>query len=199
MRAFRGAAMAAMMVLLAGCLPVTTTAPVGSTAPSGGDPALAGTWRVVPQKGREDGPGYVHFIAGKNGALTALLVDTGKPGAESGEWSVYRLTTARLGGHAYANARMVSENGKPVRAEDAARNIPLLYEAKVDGTLVFRIIDEDAAKATITAGAIAGTIAPGKNGDVVLTAAPEALDAFLASDQGAALFKEDLLVLKKVE
>ena len=60
-----------------------------------------------------------------------------------------------------------------------------------------RLGGEEAAKAAIASGAIAGTVADGKLGDVELTATPQKLDAFLASEKGAALFTEKLVTLKR--
>ena len=59
------------------------------------------------------------------------------------------------------------------------------------------LLGEEAAKAAIASGAIAGTVADGKLGDVELTATPQKLDASLAREKGAALFTEKLVTLKR--
>ncbi len=92
-------------------------------------------------------------------------------------------------------SRSSSEDGTPAKDPDA--NIPILYRFGRDGTLTLYLMGEKSATAAIASGAIAGTIATGKSGDVQLTAPPDKLDAFLASDEGAALFSEKLVTLKK--
>jgi len=59
-------------------------------------------------------------------------------------------------------------------------------------------MSEDAAKAAIQTGAIAGTIEPGDLGDVSVTADPDDLDRFLTSDEGAELFTEKFATLTKM-
>ena len=198
MKVLRIAFVLAAALFAASCLPVTTDAPVGTTAGRGADPALIGTWKAVPEKPNQGGPQFVHFIAGKDGAMTVLLVDTGKRRSD-GEWSVSSASAAVLGGRHYLNVRALSENGKPAEGADAERNVPLLYRFDDDGTLRVFLIDEDKAKAAIEAGTIEGRIEPGDYGDVILTAPPAKLDALIAGDDGAALFTQKLLVLRRVE
>ncbi len=187
---------AALALMLAGCLPVTTKSPVGTTVGLGADPALIGTWMPVPDKDTDDGaPGYFHFFRNEDGTLAALLVSTGNA-KKTGEWSLYRITTARIGGRDYMNVRAVSDNGKTTTDSDLG-NIPINYRLDDDGTLSLYLIDEDAAKAAIASGAIEGEAGKDKSGDAVLTASPEKLDAFLASEAGQALFRRKLAVLRR--
>lgn len=201
MRAFRSLTFlcAGLSLLLTGCLPVTSKAPVGTTVGQTVAPALIGTWRPVPEKGKKDEsrpPGYFHLIADRDGTITALLVSTGDAARKTGEWSRYRVTNATLGGHHYLNVQIVSDNGKPSKDPDA--NIPVLYRFGQHGRLTLYLMNEKGAKTAIQSGAIAGTVTEGKYGDVQLTAPPDKLDAFLASDQGAALFSEKLVTLRKL-
>ena len=189
---------AGLALMLAGCLPVTSKAPVGTTVRQSADPALIGTWRPVAEKTKtkDNGPpGYFHLIAAKDGTITALLVSTGAAAKKNGEWSLYRAAGATLGGHHYLNVQIVSDDGTP--AKDANANIPVLYRFGKDGKLTLYLLGEEATKAAIASGAIAGTVADGKLGDVELTATPQKLDAFLASEKGAALFTEKLVTLKR--
>lgn len=200
MKAFRTLTIlcAGLGLLLTGCLPVTSKAPVGTTVGQGTDPALIGTWRPVPGKGKKDEngpPGYFHLIADRDGTVTALLVSTGEAAKKNGEWSLYRVASATLGGHHYLNVQIVGDNGKPSKDPDA--NIPVLYRFGPHGRLMLYLMSEKGATAAIHSGAIEGRVDEGKYGDVQLTATPEKLDAFLASDQGAALFTEKLVTLKK--
>lgn len=193
---------AGLALILAGCLPVTTTAPVGTTVGLGADPALIGTWMPVPDKDGDkdsngDAPGYFHFLKADDGTLTALLVSTGNA-KKTGEWSLYHVTTASLGGRHFMNVRIVSDNGKADKDGELG-NIPVLYRIDDDGQLSLYLIDEDKAKAAIADGKIDGTIGKGSSGDAVMTASPETLDAFIASDDGATLFTEKLVTLRRAE
>jgi hypothetical protein len=58
-------------------------------------------------------------------------------------------------------------------------------------------MNEDATKAAIKAGKIKGDVGQGQFGDAVITADQAALDAFIASPQGAALFSEKFATLTK--
>ena len=203
MKALRFALVLGAMLFAAACLPVTSKTPIGTSAGPGTDPALIGTWLLRPEKGtlgaEEDVPGYFHFLADKDGTMHVLAIATGKDAKTPGEWSVFAASAVHLGGHDYLNARALLDNGKPATGNDAENTIPLLYRFKEDGSLVIALLDEDKTKAAIEAGKIEGTVEDGPFGDVTLTASPEKLDAFFATDEGAALFTENLLVLKPVK
>lgn len=195
---------AGLCLLLAGCLPVTTSSPVGSTAGLGADPALIGSWKVIAAKGTaaaedpSEGPGFVHFLRGEDNRLTAVLIAAGSAAHKTrGDWSVYSISTATLGGRRYLNARAILESGKPAKAEDADGNIAMLYRLEADRLTIY-LMDDDKAKAAIAAGEIEGRVSDGKFGDVTLTATPQALDAYITG-AGAKLFTQKLMVLKKVE
>jgi hypothetical protein len=190
----------ACTLLLAGCLPVTSKTPVGTTAGLGTDPALYGTWighsEDQPDKGRTDkGVVYFHFLQGKDGALSVLWVAAN--GLADDSWESFSASTAKLGANRYMNAAMTSENGKPTDDQLKNANIPLRYTLK-GKKLTLYLLDEDKVKAAIKAGKIAGTIEPGDSGDVKITADAAALDAFFATPQAAKLFKV-FVVLKKAE
>lgn len=189
---------AGLALMLAGCLPVTTTSPVGTSTGLGADLALIGTWMPVPEKDSQpDAPGYFHFFRAEDGTLMALLVSTGSD-KKTGEWSLYRMTSATLGGRHFLNVRAVSDNGRAAKDADLG-NIPILYRIDVHGRLSLYLIGEDKAKQAIADGAIDGTAGEGHGGDAVLTASAEKLDAYLASDDGAGLFTEKLVTLKKAD
>ena len=188
--AIRGLAFGLAALLAASCLPVTSKSPVGTTVGLGADPLLLGTWKSTGK----DAPGYFHFLRAENGTLTVLTVMPASPKGDS-EWSRYTATTATLGARHFLNAREVSNNGKA--ADAGAPNIPLLYTVDAAGAVALYLIDEAAAKDAIAAGRIEGTIEDGDYGNAVLTAAPGKLDAFFARADGAALFKEKLVVLTK--
>ena len=118
-------------LLAAACLPVTSTAPIGTTAGLGPDPALAGAWKAAPQAD-DKGPTYLHFLAGADGGMTVLIVSHAHDKGGSG-WSEYRVTAATLNGHHYLNARALRPDGKPVSDATATRNTPLLYTLSAAG------------------------------------------------------------------
>jgi hypothetical protein len=185
----------AMALVASACLPVTTTAPVGSTVGFQADPALTGIWRGEQTKG--EGPVFMSFYPQTDG--TTSVVGMSAPGkSDSGGWAVYSLQTSTLGPYHFMNAREVSDNGKP---SDSSANgtFPLLYRVNGDGALVIYLLDDNATKAAIQSGKIAGTVQQGQFGDITITAAPADLDAFMQSPAGRALFAKPLLILKKVK
>ena len=203
MKPFKLAFALGAALLAAACLPVTSKTPVGTTAGLSADPALIGTWKPIPEKKKdgekdEGGPGYIHFLVAKDGTMTALTVSTGKAGAEKteGDWSVFAAGAAALGAYHYLNVRETFENGEPAKDKDAL-NTPLLYRFDRGGRLTLYLINEKAAKDAIAAGKIEGTVETGDYGDVTITAAADKLDAFFASKDGAALFTEKLVTLRR--
>jgi hypothetical protein len=185
----------AAALLLNACLPVTTTTPLGTTAGLGGDPALAGIWRGQEEDGK--GPAiYFTFFPQSDGTIKVLGFE--EPTKDGGSWSVYGVRTTTLGANHYMNVAELEDNGTASDPKVAATNIPLLYRIGTDGALTLSLIDEDAAKAAIKAGEIAGKVETADNGDVVITAPAAQLDAFFASAQGRALFKKPFGILHKV-
>jgi hypothetical protein len=182
--------------LLAACLPVTSKVPVGSTVGLKPDPALLGTWKARDANGDE--PAYVHFIGNNDGTMTALLVSP--PQKENlGEWSAYALRVATLGENHIVNAQEVIANGKPSDGPLAQQQVLLLYRATGRGNITLYVMDDKATAAAIKAGAIAGEIDPGENGDVRITAGEPALDNFMRTPQAAKLFGKALVSLTRIE
>ncbi len=181
-------------VILAGCLPVTSKKPVGTTAGFKTDPALFGTWKGHSGDEQDQRDAFFHFLKNKDG-LTAAVVEAS--GENDDEWTIYDVHTAVLGDHRYLNAIVVMSNGQTPEDKLKGANIPLLYVIK-GRTLTLYLFDEEKVKAAITAGAIKGTIEPGDNGDVAITADASELDAFMAKPETATLFKA-MLVLKKAD
>lgn len=184
-----------LCVMLAGCLPVTTKTPVGTTTGLGSDAALYGTWkgRNFDDKNAKDA--YLHFMKGKDGAITALLAYA--RGESDDGWTVLKLHTAKLGDHRYMNAVETFDGDAPATDEYKNANIPLLYTIK-GRTLTLYLFDEAKVKEAIKAGEIAGTVAQGDYGDVTLTADAAALDAWLARPEAVKMFKA-FLVMKRTE
>ncbi|HEY4941680.1 MAG TPA: hypothetical protein VII56_09630 [Rhizomicrobium sp.] len=188
------AVMAAL--LLSACYPPVTRSPVGTTAAQTPDPVLLGTWKGNSSDGK---PSYFHFLLQRGGTITAIIVESG-PKAE--DWNYVTLTTAALGANRFMNARMLLSNGIPEGGDPAVQpngTVPVLYRIDAKGVLTLSMMDEAATKAAIRAGKIKGTIEKGDMGDAVITAAPAALDKFLQTPAGLALFANPFFTLKKVE
>src|SRR5690348_14014504 len=173
------------------CLPVTTKTPLGSTVGFKPDPALYGVWKST----NKGGPGFISLVKGDGGSTTAIMVS---PGPDGGDWQVFHVETSVLGGRTFLSAREVLVNGKAAGDALAGQEFPVLYEVKGD-TLTLNLLDEKKTAAAIRAHAIAGTIEPGNYGDVHVTADAAALDKFIQSKDGLALFSETLVVLKRVD
>lgn len=198
-------------LLLAGCLPVTSKVPVGTTTGLGADPALLGTWigRAEDQPGndkKDEGTLYIHFLPATSPdgpEITGVWVVT-KNGKSDGELNIYVLRTAKLGDNGFIDVVKFTNpdtQTKPGAAPDNGLNgntIPLLYTIGKHRTLTLYLLDEDATKAAIAAGKIAGTVETGNFGDVKITADAHALDAFMATPEAAKLFKA-FVVLHKAE
>jgi hypothetical protein len=185
----------AATLLLAGCLPVTSKTPVGTTVGLGADEALYGTWvgRSPDDKDKKDDC-YFHFMKAKDGSLTAVMVLA--KGSDDDGWTVFNVRTAALGKNHFINAVETFDKDAPADGSLKNVNIPLLYTIK-DGTLTLYLIDEDKAKEAVQRGAIKGTVEPGQSGDVQITADAAELDAFMAKPEAAKTFKS-FIVLKKV-
>jgi len=185
----------AAALLTCSCLPVTTNSPVGSTVGFKPDPALYGVWR--DENHEKDSSGFISFLRDEADAdgMTAVLVT---PSSSGGEWQVFQLKTASLGGRSFMNAREEFVDGKPAHDGLAGQDIPVLYRVK-GRTLTLLLLDEKKTAAAIRSGAIAGTIEPGEYGDVHITADAASLDKFMQSDAGAALFSAPILVMKKID
>ena len=154
---------------LAGCLPPTTSHPVGTTVGLTNDPALTGLWRAKTGSA-DDGEFYLHFLPASDGTITVVMVQSGdKP---DGDWSVASITTATLGANHYINAQLQFSDGKPADPGDTTDMTPLLYRLDSPNYLTLFFMDEDDTKDAIRSGQIKGTVTEGQFGDAKITADP---------------------------
>jgi len=188
----------AAAVALAGCLPVTTKSPVGSTAGFKSDAALYGMWEGEAPDSHDHEVAYIAILSGDDGDATAVFVSMPVP-VKSGDWASYAVKIAALGPYHYLDARTLITDGKPAEGSEVQNSFPILYQFDKAGTLTLYLIDEDVAKAAVQAGKIAGQAQSGNFGDVTLTAAPADLDAFFSSPSGRALFTKPLIVMHRVK
>jgi hypothetical protein len=186
------------VLFVAGCLPVTTKNPVGTTTGFKQDPAIVGVWKVEPQKDHKDNnQGFLAFLnAEEEGAMTAIML---APGKDAGDWGVYTLKPAALGQNRFLNAWTVINNGKAADKDEAATDFLLMYRLGKDGKLSLYLVDEDKAREAVKAGKIKGDFGQGSMSDVHITAEPAALDKFFASKEGMALFTKPFAVMNRVK
>ena len=196
MRLLRAAVAMAAMFLAAGCLPVTSKTPVGTTVGLGADPELYGTWKGQSTDAKDKNDGYFHFMKAKDGSITAVIVLA--TGGDDDGWTVFNVRTATLGKNHFINAVETFDKDAPAEGSLKDTSIPLLYSFGRHHRLTLYMLDEDKVKAAIKAGRIAGTIETGDFGDVKITAEPAALDAFFATPEAADLFKV-FVVLRRAE
>lgn len=193
MTLLRALAVCAAAFLLAGCLPVTTTSPAGTTTGLSNDPALYGTWKGKNPDDPKQRDAFFHFMLAKDGGFD-IAIAMAEGGGDDG-WTAFSARTARLGPHRFLNAVMTYDKNAPVEGTLKGANIPLLYT--VSGrTLTLYLLDENAIKTAIKAGQITGTTGRGGSGDAVITANPGELDAFLTRPEAAKLFKVMLVLTK---
>ena len=196
MRFFPSAALLIAATFLAACLPVSSKVPVGSTLGFKPDRSLMGTWKATGPDGGE--PSFVHILGNDDGTMTALIVTP--PQKENlGEWSDYSLRAATVGANHIVNAQERSANGKSSQGPLTELHVLLLYRATGAKQLTLYQMDDKAVAAAIRAGEVAGEIEPGDNGDVRITAAEPALDAFMKTPRAAKLFVKPLVVLNRAD
>jgi hypothetical protein len=185
----------AAALLLAGC--VTSKNPVGETVGFKPDPALTGVWT-----GRQDGkdaPVFtVYLLPKKDGGMTALGVAL--PGKkDDGGWEVLDLKVAMLGSNPFMSAREMMDDG--VAKKDPSDYTLLLYRQRGD-TLTICQLDTQKIGDVVASGKLAGKADKGdrksnKWNEVLITADPASLDAFMKTPQATALFSEKFLVLHR--
>ena len=195
MRFFPSAALLMAATLLAACLPVSSKVPVGSTLGFKPDRSLMGMWKATGPDGE---PSFVHILGNDDGTMTALIVTP--PQKENlGEWSAYSLRAAMVGTNHIVNAQERSANGKPSEGPLTELHVLLLYRQTGAKQVTLYQMDDGAVAAAIRAGEVAGEIEPGDNGDVRITAAEPALDAFMKTPRAAKLFVKPLVVLNRAD
>jgi hypothetical protein len=202
MRVFWRLAALGCAFLACACLPVTAKNPVGSTAGFRPDSELLGVWRGKVK----DDPAYIAFVNDPRNGMSAVLVSPPRAG-DGGDWEVYEVKAAVLGGHRFLSVRSTFENGHVANEWPAGVTAPVLYRV-TRRTLALYLLDDAATAAAIRAGEIHGTVDPdmidshGKitvRGDVHINEDAAAFDAFMQSPRGLALFKTPLMVLSRLD
>jgi hypothetical protein len=194
MRSFSAVLALATALVLSACYPPVTSHPVGTTVGIKDDPSVIGVWRTPGDK--EHRPTYLHILPRLEGPIAVLMVEGGPQ--PDGDWNEIAVTTARFGAYGFMNVRLISANGKPVDDQPGG-TIPVLYRFDAKGNLILCLPDEDAAKAAINAHKIKGTITENGNGDATITADGAALDRFLTSPAGQALYDKPSPTFTRVE
>lgn len=184
MKMFRVELAGVLASLLVACFPPTTIHPIGASTGLKQDPLLVGLWRTTSTK--PDDPGaYFHFLPRHDGTISLVFVSAGnKPDAN---WISMELTTAKIGPNHFINTLFVSQNGKPNK-DSSHETIPLLYRFDPKGRMLLFLMDEGATSAAIKAGKLKGMFKRNDYDNAVITADAKALDAFMSTPAGTALF-----------
>src|ERR1700682_731703 len=122
--------------LTCACLPVTTKHPVGSTAGFRPDSALLGVWRGKIK----DDPAYIAFVSDLKNGMSAVLISPPRAG-DGGDWEVYEVKAAILGGYRFLSVRGSFENGHVVSDWPSGTTTPVLYLA-TRRTLTLYLLDD---------------------------------------------------------
>ncbi len=163
------------LLVLQGCI-VTASQPLAPNVPEGTAHVLEGSWMS------SDGKGCAEFIPDSDGrGLNVVFME------DDGSGGGFLLGLTRLGERDFMSGSGY-EFGEPL---NAGENIVVAYEMVFDGVLEIALIDIDAARRAVEAGEIEGqVIRGGWSDEVLLTAAPEALAAWL-NRHGETLFGDD--------
>lgn len=174
-----------------------TSHPVGTPTPEP-DSDLVGLWKATMTDGdKDDNQAYFHFVRKGDGTLTVVIVSAKTKG--DGDVMGARVTTTRVGGNRFLNATLLPMDRDDKDDEQPPGTVPVLYELDSSHHLTLYLMDEDKTKAVITAGKIKGTVGQGQFGDATITADQPALDAFVGSREGLALFTDKFAVMTRMD
>jgi hypothetical protein len=180
----------ACALFAAGCGSITTKYPIGMTTGLSPDPALYGTWKGHYVNQEHDF--YLHFLKDDGGKIIAIWVAAPPDDTHNGGAAIFQIFTAKLGENRYINASQFLWNDKVTRKSGPGGTTPVLYRFESDGHLTICKIDKEKLTKVIESGALAGVIE--EHGardsiqhyeDVIVTAEPAELDAFMAKPEAA--------------
>lgn len=152
-----------------GCY-VVSTHELRGEAPIALDPALAGAWRALDDDGEATEADAFTFTSHGDHYVLAIV----------GEEEVYEVTTARLGGHRYANAVEIGDEGGAIA----------LFRYHVEGDeLQIASLDRDAVARYAARGEliVSGDVADPAR-PLVLTSSSAQLEALLLAHGPLELF-----------
>jgi hypothetical protein len=161
------------LAMLAACASVTSNHPIGIAHGAVSDERILGAWTLVPND-TSNGTASA-FILKQGQGLRALLVITSE-----NEWWEADIVPGKVGQHGMLNLRPLLKNGEPVKDGDRIEGYyPLRYTAGADGSISLFLWSEDELRTAVRNKRIAGSETAGR---IVLTAEPDALDAFFAAE-----------------
>lgn len=187
---------AVLLLVTAGCTPVRSINPVGTTTTQTLDVSLCGTWKddIFRLNLGED----IHVVEVGEGKLTAFKSDVRQSQDGVGSFDIFQFTTAVAGTNHFINARDIRLEGD--KSVDRPGWRLLFYTVRKDGqSLKLYYLDDTKVTKAIETGVLKGHIekhrttnADGKTEIVVdsieITAGPAELDAFMATPQALGLF-----------
>jgi hypothetical protein len=182
----RNLILASAMLLIAGCV-VWSTEPLSDTATAAVDASLLGKW----QNAEIEGDRVEIDITRSGEHLVLIAMTTIKP--DGGHTLLdYKAQTTVAGERRYLSVM-------DLRPGRRATGFMIVKYATTADELSISLIDEDAVKSAIRAGAIEGMIdASSEFGDATIDTRPEKLLAFLASNE-AVLFPKTITFTRREE
>jgi hypothetical protein len=192
--AMRVLAFASCIIVALLCASCTTTKyPIGASTPQTPDLAIVGTW--------QSSNGFLHIIPEYKDRFVVAFVN--EPPGKKPALDVAQATTALVGTNRFLNVGSLSgdlQNSFVWLDDNAVSNgdkkdishkssWPWLYRLTAEDELKTCFIDNEAAAAAVKSGAVAGTADSEKPPTVSIDAEPTALDRFMTSPAGTALFK----------
>ena len=173
---------------LSGCLVSTKTLPAGTPII---DDRLVGAWRGIDDDGK-DSDAFLHFLKqAPDKPLRLVWIEDG--------YQIYDVTTYVMGGHyVFAALPVGSSSNPPDESNDDESDYILGYYEVGPRETSFWLLDPQNVGELIAEGKVAGT-SPGGGGDgVTLTASPEALAKFLATEEAFAARADEGAKMKRL-
>ncbi len=195
-RLARLSALGAVLILLFACVP-TSENPI--TLPGAKpDSALFGAWRGTLEEGETI---YLHFVPGKEGKLTAILIARGEESSEPRDdgWAAFSLVTAEIADTHYMSALFDYDDGEAVKGDTRGWHL-LRYVIDDDGTLRMFQVDEEKLARAVEEKKLAGRVKRDQfSTDVRVTSSSEALVAFLRTANPKTLFDKPFAGVTKID
>ena len=117
---------------------------------------------------------YVFVLSRETGGLRGVFLIP-----SDNDWFEAEVIAGKAGEHGMLNVRLLTKNGEPLQGGDKIDGFyPLRYTVGADGSVALFLWSEDALKAAIQSGRIAGSV---DNMAITLTAEPKQLDDFFAA------------------
>lgn len=195
---------AGVLLISAGC--VSLKQPLSDPEAALADPALIGSWKVVPKPDQQD-PGRWYLFVGRedsrpidpnreepeSGLMHAITVGFNDAQQISSQVEQYRFFVTEVGDSRYASMVIEPQDSEDETARQNRGEYWLLkYEVDGDNLTVW-LCDIDKVAKLVEAGELAGKVNRGRVGtSVMLTTEPEELRNYLAGGGDAKMFSDEV-------